>query len=101
MDFLPILLDVRERPCLVVGGGDVAARKVALLLRAGARVTVLAPTLGAAFDGDLAAGRIVHSAARFQDENLSGVRRWSIAATNEVAVNRAGRRRRQRRGTSR
>ena len=86
MDFLPILLDVRERPCLVVGGGDVAARKVALLLRAGARVTVLAPTLGAAFDGDLAAGRIVHSAARFQDENLRAYA-LVVAATDEIAVN--------------
>ena len=39
MDFLPIFLDVREQPCLVVGGGEVAARKGALLRRAGAQVT--------------------------------------------------------------
>jgi len=57
MDFLPIFLDVRGQPCLVVGGGEVAARKCALLLRAGARVTVLAPELSAAFDADLAAAR--------------------------------------------
>ena len=37
MDYLPIFLDVRGQPCLVVGGGPVAARKLALLLRAGAR----------------------------------------------------------------
>lgn len=88
MEFLPILLDVREQPCLVVGGGDVAARKAALLVRAGARVTVLAPALCAAFDADLAAARIAHRAASFQDENLSGYA-VVIAATNEVAVNRA------------
>jgi uroporphyrin-III C-methyltransferase / precorrin-2 dehydrogenase / sirohydrochlorin ferrochelatase len=88
MEFLPILLDVREQPCLVVGGGDVAARKTALLVRAGARVTVLAPALCAAFDTDLAAARIVHCAASFQDENLSGYA-VMIAATNDVAVNRA------------
>jgi uroporphyrin-III C-methyltransferase/precorrin-2 dehydrogenase/sirohydrochlorin ferrochelatase len=40
MDFLPIFLDVREQPCLVVGGGEVAARKCALLRRAGAQVTM-------------------------------------------------------------
>jgi uroporphyrin-III C-methyltransferase/precorrin-2 dehydrogenase/sirohydrochlorin ferrochelatase len=88
MDFLPTFLDVREQPCLVVGGGEVAARKCALLLRAGARVTVLAPELSAAFDADLAAGRIAHRAARFRDEDLDGVA-LAIAATSDEAVNRA------------
>jgi uroporphyrin-III C-methyltransferase/precorrin-2 dehydrogenase/sirohydrochlorin ferrochelatase len=88
MDFLPIFLDVRGAPCLVVGGGEVAARKCALLLRAGARVTVLAPELGAAFGADLAAARIAHRAARFRDEDLEGVA-VAIAATSDDAVNRA------------
>jgi len=88
MDFLPIFLDVRGAPCLVVGGGEVAARKCALLLRAGARVTVLAPELSAAFDADLAAARIAHRAARFRDADLDGVA-VAIAATSDDAVNRA------------
>ncbi|HEX6590643.1 MAG TPA: NAD(P)-dependent oxidoreductase, partial [Moraxellaceae bacterium] len=45
MDYLPIFLKVREQRCLVVGGGDVAARKAAMLLRAGARVHVVAPEI--------------------------------------------------------
>src|SRR3970040_1999970 len=88
MDFLPIFLDVREQPCLVVGGGEVAARKGALLLRAGARVTVLAPELSAAFDADLAAARITHRAASFRDADLD-VFAVAIAATSDKAVNRA------------
>jgi len=88
MDFLPIFLDVREQPCLVVGGGEVAARKCALLLRAGARVTVLAPELSAAFDDDLAAARIAHRAAGFRDQDLDGIA-LAIAATGDQAVNRA------------
>jgi uroporphyrin-III C-methyltransferase/precorrin-2 dehydrogenase/sirohydrochlorin ferrochelatase len=88
MDFLPIFLNVREQPCLVVGGGEVAARKSALLLRAGARVTVLAPALSAAFDADLAAARIAHRAASFRDADLDGFA-VAIAATNVDAVNRA------------
>jgi len=88
MDFLPIFLDIREQPCLVVGGGEVAARKCSLLLRAGARVTVLAPELSAAFDADLAAARIAHRAARFRDEDLEGIA-VAIAATSDDAVNRA------------
>ena len=88
MEFLPILLDVREQPCLVVGGGDVAARKAALLVRAGARVTVLAPALGAAFDADFAAGRIAHHTASFRDGDLSGYA-VVIAASSDDALNRA------------
>lgn len=45
MDYLPLFLNVRERLCLVVGGGAVAARKALLLRRAGAIVKVVAPKL--------------------------------------------------------
>jgi uroporphyrin-III C-methyltransferase/precorrin-2 dehydrogenase/sirohydrochlorin ferrochelatase len=88
MNYLPIFLDIRGEPCLVVGGGEVAARKCAMLLRAGARVTVLAPSLNAAFGADLAAARIAHRAAEFRDEDLAGVA-LAIAATDDDAVNRA------------
>ena len=88
MNYLPIFFDIREQPCLVVGGGEVAARKCAMLLRAGARVTVLAPSLNAAFSADLAAARIVHRATEFRDEDLAGVA-LAIAATDDDAVNRA------------
>ena len=43
MQYLPLFFDLRGRPVLVVGGGAVAARKLALLLEAGADVTVVAP----------------------------------------------------------
>jgi len=41
----PIVLDLTGRPCLVVGGGAIAERKVAGLVEAGARVTVVSPSL--------------------------------------------------------
>ena len=41
----PIVVDLMGRPCLVIGGGAVALRKVAGLVEAGARVTVLSPWL--------------------------------------------------------
>ena len=88
MDFLPIFINIRDQPCLVVGGGEVAARKCAMLLRAGARVTMLAPALGNAFDADLAAARITHRQENFHDESVAGYV-LVIAATNDDVVNRA------------
>jgi precorrin-2 dehydrogenase/sirohydrochlorin ferrochelatase len=43
MAYYPLSLDMTERRCLVVGGGPVAERKVAGLLDAGARLTVVSP----------------------------------------------------------
>ena len=45
MRYYPIFLDLRGRRCVVVGGGPVAERKVKALLRAGARVHVISPTV--------------------------------------------------------
>ncbi|WP_135456324.1 precorrin-2 dehydrogenase/sirohydrochlorin ferrochelatase family protein [Vibrio echinoideorum] len=43
MRYFPMFLDVENKPVLVVGGGEVACRKVDSLLRAGANVTVVSP----------------------------------------------------------
>lgn len=42
MDYLPLFHNLRNQPCLVVGGGEVALRKIRTLLSAGADVTVVA-----------------------------------------------------------
>jgi len=47
MSFYPICLELQERPCIVVGGGRVAERKVLGLLSCGARVKVISPDLTA------------------------------------------------------
>ena len=43
MNYLPIFIQIKNRPCLVVGGGSIAARKVALVRKAGGDVTVVSP----------------------------------------------------------
>lgn len=84
---LPISLKIAERLCLVVGGGEIAARKVGLLLRAGARVRVVALTLGPSLQARLDEGTVEHHAARFQPTDLAGMT-LVIAATDDPAVNR-------------
>jgi siroheme synthase-like protein len=56
----PVSLDLTDRPCLVVGGGPVGARKAGGLLACGARVTVVAPDVGPAMEGLLGELDTVH-----------------------------------------
>ena len=87
MDHLPVFLQLKHLSCLVVGGGVVAERKVRLLIRAGAAVTVvgrdLTDELARLRDED----RIVQHAGEFTDRLLSGMR-IVIAATDDHQVNR-------------
>ena len=107
MDHLPIFLRVEDREAVVVGGGAVAARKTELLLRCGARVTIVAPSLGRAAAELLAAGgpeagearpgRLTHLAAEFLPAHLDSAV-LAIAATDcretNVRVSEAARERR-------
>jgi len=87
VDFFPVFLDLENRDCLVVGGGRIAARKVALLLRAGAAVQVVAPQLCDEIAGLATDGRIVHLRREFADADIEG-KVLVIAATDGEAVNR-------------
>ncbi len=86
MDQLPIFVDLNHRACLVVGGGNVAERKVKELLAAGARLTVVAPELTREL-GQLAAGNAFELERRgFDDTDVE--HRWLvIAATSDHALN--------------
>ncbi len=86
MDFLPIFLNVRQQACLVVGGGTTASRKVELLLRANAKITVVAPDLNAKLSQWLDDKRIYHRADKFSPSDLQNCH-LVIAATNDKAVN--------------
>ena len=86
MDFLPIFIEIRDRRCLLVGGGEVAARKARLLLAAGARLTVVAPTLGPTLAQLVKEGRVTHEARAFADELVKG-NALVFAATDDADVN--------------
>ena len=45
MEYYPIFMDIKGKPCVVIGGGRVAERKVLSLLNAGAKVCVVSPRL--------------------------------------------------------
>ena len=86
-ELLPIFLDMQGRPCLVVGGGTTAARKTGNLLRAGAALTIVAPTLCETLARRARAGEFRHLARPFEPGDIAG-NRLVIAATDDPAVNR-------------
>ncbi len=82
----PLFLDLRGRTVLVVGGGAVAARKVDVLLQAGADILVVSPALVPALAELAEAGRLRHVEGRFQSSHLDDA--WLVvAATDDDAVN--------------
>ena len=86
MDYFPIFLRLTGESVLVVGGGEVAARKIELLLRTGARVTVVAPAMLDSLAAKATAGVITHIAAEFHPDHLQGAR-LAIAATDKHSIN--------------
>ncbi|MBX9637831.1 MAG: siroheme synthase CysG [Nitrosomonas sp.] len=87
MDFLPVFLNIRNKACLVVGGGEVATRKVKLLLQTGARVSVVSPKLSSTLNEFHAQGKIKHHADFFQSGHLKDIV-LVIVATDDRDTNR-------------
>jgi uroporphyrin-III C-methyltransferase/precorrin-2 dehydrogenase/sirohydrochlorin ferrochelatase len=87
MEYLPIFLDVKNQPCLVVGGGEIAVRKVSSLLRAGASVRVVSPELTPVLAEQQGRGQLEHLARGFEPSDVEGCR-LVIAATDDRTVNR-------------
>jgi len=84
----PAMLRLQGQRCLVVGAGDVAARKVEGLLACGAEVVVVAPEVGEALQALAEAGRVKVHQRPFRPADLAGCR-LAIAATGSPEVNRA------------
>jgi precorrin-2 dehydrogenase/sirohydrochlorin ferrochelatase len=72
MAYIPIFLDVTGRQCVVVGGGEVAARKVESILEAGARVTVVSPSLSPPMEAIVAREQVTHLARNYERGDIRG-----------------------------
>lgn len=86
--YFPILLQVQGEPCLVVGGGRVAERRIASLLEAGARVTAVSPAFTEAVRQWADEGRLTAIERRYEPGDQEGMR-LVIAATDSAETNDA------------
>jgi precorrin-2 dehydrogenase/sirohydrochlorin ferrochelatase len=87
MGFIPIFLQVERRPCLVVGGGGVALRKIRTLVAAGARVTVISPEIVPAISDLANAGAIGVRRRAYQQGDMAG-HHLVYAATGDAELSR-------------
>ena len=84
--YYPMFADLEGRRCVVIGGGVVAQRKVTMLLRCGARVTVVSPDITNRLSAYAKQGRIQHISRRARPTDVRGA--WLVyAATDDQRIN--------------
>ena len=88
MDTLPLFLNLTGQPCLVVGAGPVALRKVETLIAAGADVEVVAPEITAPLESILLRNNARFSQRKFNSRDVKN-RLLVIAATGSTKTNKA------------
>ena len=86
MQALPIFFNINNRHCVVIGGGDVATRKVSMLLKASAAITLYSPQICHELQDLANAGKIKYINSNFEPSQLAGAC-MVIAATDDEAVN--------------
>ena len=87
MRYYPVFLDIKGRPCTVIGGGAVAQRKVEGLIDAGAKITVISPKVTAGIQKLVKQGKAAHLKKIYKNGDLCGSTLAIAAASN--TVNRA------------
>jgi len=87
VNYFPVFFDLARQKVLIIGAGEVALRKVALLERTGASITVVAPQILPELEARAAAGKIDIRAREFVPADLDGAR-LVIVATSRRAINR-------------
>jgi precorrin-2 dehydrogenase len=85
MGYLPIFLDVTGKPCVVVGGGEIAERKVHSLLEHAALVTVISPSVGPRLNALVDSGAITWHRRRWRSGDLRGFALVYCAIDDPVA----------------
>jgi uroporphyrin-III C-methyltransferase/precorrin-2 dehydrogenase/sirohydrochlorin ferrochelatase len=88
MQGFPLFLSLRGRRALVVGGGDAAARKIELLLSAGARVSLIAGTVTGEIAQLIADGAISWAGRSFEADELEGVSLVIVASADALLQSR-------------
>lgn len=86
MDYFPIFLTLKNQDCLVVGAGEIAARKIELLARAGAKITVVAKKISPHVTNLEASCKLSLLQKSFTPDDLNGFK-LVVSATDNRETN--------------
>ena len=86
MKYYPIFLNLSGKRCLVIGGGEVATRKVETLLRSGAKVGIIARELSESLREKVMEGTVQHLNPEYSAQYLQGMD-LILVATNDKELN--------------
>ena len=86
--YVPIMLNCEGQPCVIIGGGEVAERKVRQLAEAGASIHIISPRITEGLSQLVVEGRVSWSARAYQPGDLSGAM-LAFAATDNPEVNKS------------
>jgi precorrin-2 dehydrogenase/sirohydrochlorin ferrochelatase len=84
--YYPVNLDITNRRCVIIGGGDVAERKAERLIECGAQVTIVSPLLTPLLEERKKARQIVHVDKDYEEKTLHGAF-MVIGATDRNEIN--------------
>ncbi|WFP50933.1 siroheme synthase CysG [Methylomonas sp. EFPC3] len=88
MDYFPLFLKLKGQSCLIVGAGEIASRKIELLAKAGAKISVVAPEVSDSVADMANAGLVMLTQKPFADSDLDGMC-LVVSATDTRSVNEA------------
>lgn len=86
MSVFPLFIDLKGRKCIIIGGGNVAARKVEILLQFGAHLVVISPKLIPELEAYKEKGAFIHIDRLYCDKDIEGAF-LVIAATSDNEAN--------------
>lgn len=87
MEFLPLLIDIEKKPCLVVGGGIIAERKIETIIECGPVIEVVAPKVTIYIEKLSEEGKIIWHKREFKKEDIFG-KFLVFTATDNINLNR-------------
>jgi len=84
--YYPIYIDIEDRGVVIIGGGNVCARKAETMMKYGARVTIVSPEFTDEIEGWAKEGCLALNRKHYEDADLEGAN-LVIASTDDQSVN--------------